>query len=208
MWWILCTNSCAKMLGAETYPLKADPNHFDPFKALGEIRAKAGKNAHLTEIEVEYVRSDGTMNLNATYTPAPRVTYTFEVPLDKAPADAPPVGAGSTGPGSVWMQKVEIEVYEPGQGRSVTKTSGNSRVQYTYHNEGMDIERRTPRMEDIKDDIGDPKISAADLWKIALQKGAPKDAVATIDYRKSGFRFDITGVNIFFNCDHDGKLNP
>jgi hypothetical protein len=208
MWFVLFSNSGAKMMGAETYPLKSDPKHFDPFAGLAEVRERVGKNAHLIEISAYYVRSDGTMDLEATYKPSPNVTYTFQVPVDKPPSDAPPVGVGSTTRDSVWLQEVEVECYQPGQGRSVSRSSGGTRVSYSYHNEGMDFSRHSPAMQPFKDDIGDPKITTVALWKIALDKGAPKDAVAIINDSGTGYRFNISAAKIFFTCDVAGHLSP
>lgn len=201
---VIFTNTCAKMMGEETYPLASDPKRFDPFKGIAEARSKAGTGARLVEVEASFVRSDGTMDLTATYKPAPRVTYTFEVPAEKAPSDAPPIGAGRS-PGDVWLQRVRIECYEPGQRRSVTRISGGSRSQYQYTNEGMDVDRGTPQMGKLPEDIGDPKVSTVDLWKAGLAKGAPADAVARITFDKDGYEFSVTGFDARVELDRDGK---
>lgn len=199
------SNTCAKMMGEETYPFKADTKNLDPFAALGEVRQRAGKNARLISIEASYVRSDGTMNLEATYKPAPRISYKFQVPLDKGPKDAPPIGAGR-GPNDVWVQDVTVECYEPGQRRHVTRIGGGSRSEYNYINEGMDIDRGSPSMRALAEDLGHPKMSPAALWKIAIEKGASKDAVATINYDKDGYEFYISGTKVRFECDPSGKV--
>lgn len=201
---VIFTNSCAKMMGEETYPLKSDAKRFDPFAAIPEIRERVGAKAHLIEVEASFVRSDGTMDLTAQYKPAPRVTYKFEVPLDKAPDNAPPVGAGRS-PGDIWIQQVEVDCYEPGQGRSVTRISGGSKTQYSYRNEGMDIDRNTPSMGKLKPDLGQPKVSTTALWKAALAKGAPSDAVARIKFDEEGYDFSVSGVDADIELDRDGK---
>lgn len=204
MYWVLFTNGCAKILGLETYPVKGDASHFDPFASLADIRARVGAGARLVSIRADYVRSDGTMDLNATYRPAPNVTYQFQVPA-KGKGKAPPIGAGG-GANSAWVQSVEVSVYQPGQRRHRTTISGNSRTSYDYTNEGMEIERGSVMMSEVKPDLGDPKTSTQDLWKIALSKGAPKDAVATISYDSFGFEFSIRGAIVSFRCDANGKL--
>lgn len=201
---VIFTNSCAKMMGEETYPLKSDAKRFDPFAAIPEIRERAGAGARLVEVDASFVRSDGTMDLTATYKPAPRVTYKFEVPSDKGPENAPPIGAGRS-PGDVWIVEVEVDVYEPGQRRSVTRISGGSKSQYQYMNEGMDIDRSTPRMGKLKEDIGTPKVTTADLWKQGAAKGAPRDAVATITFDADGYEFRVTGIDADVELDRDGK---
>lgn len=204
---MIFTNVCARMMGTETYPFKSDTKHLDPFAAIEEVRAKVGTGARLVEVEADFVRSDGTMDLTATYKPAPRITYKFIVPLDKAPADAPPVGAGR-GPDDVWTQQVTVNCYEPGQRRHITRISGGSRTSYNYTNEGMEIDRSTPSMGSLKSDIGAPKITTAELWKMALGKGANKAAVARIEFTDDGYEFSITGTPVRFECGPDGKLKP
>jgi len=201
---VIFTNTCAKMLGEETYPLASDPKRFDPFASVEDVRSRVGAKARLTKVEASFVRSDGTMDLTATYVPGPRVTYTFQVPLDKAPADAPPVGAGRA-PGDVWVQTVRVDCYQPGQRSSVTRISGGSKTQYQYTNEGMDVDRGTPQMGKLEDDIGKPVVTTAELWKRGLAKGAPKDAVARIGFDKDGYEFSVTGVDADVELDKNGR---
>jgi hypothetical protein len=201
---VIFTNSCAKMFGEETYPLKSPANRFDPFVGIEEVRERVGKNAHLVEVEASFVRHDGTMDLTATYRPAPRVTYKFVMPLDKAPDNAPPVGAGRS-PGDVWIQQVDVDCYEPGQMRSVTKISGGSTTKYQYHNEGMDIDRRTASMGKLEPDIGAPKVTTSKLWEMAVANGAMKDAVARIKFDKDGYELSITGTPVRVELGPDGQ---
>lgn len=200
------SNFCARMMGEETYPLSGDPARFEPFASVSDIRSKIGVGARLKSIEARYVRSDGTMDLNARYKPAPNVTYEFVMPLDKEPENAPPIGAGRS-PGDVWLQTVTVKVYEPGQRRHVQRISGASRSSYSYTNEGMDVDRGTPSMGSIKESLDEPKISAKEMWEIALKKGADKDAVATLSYEEDGYRFTIAGSRVFLEWDRDGKFN-
>ncbi len=206
LYFTVFSNSCARMMGEETYPISGNPTAFDAFAALAEIKAKVGAKAVLFDLDASYVKSDGTMDLNATYKPSPNARYMFMVPLDKAPDDAPPVGAGR-GPGDVWTQQVIVSVYQPGQRRNVTRTSGNSRSSYSYTNEGMDIDHGTPTMSSLERGLPDPKLTAQEMWKIAIEKGADKDAVATIGYDSGGYSFTIIGLQFYLYWDKDGKLN-
>jgi hypothetical protein len=203
LWFTVFSNGCARVMGIETYPLTGDVRHFKPFKELGQIRAKAGPGAVLTEIEASYVRSDGTMDLKADYTPAPTVEYTFYVPA-KPPENLPPVGVAGRTAGDAWFQRVRITCGQIGQVRSVTRMSGGSRSSFSYANEGMEIDRDTPQSGKEEHDLGDPKLSCADLWAMAMKKGAPKDAVAVIRYRDRGYEFSISG-SVSFELDASGK---
>lgn len=201
------SNTCAKMMGEETYPIKGDPTKFDPIAALPEIREKVGKNAILLDMDASSVRPDGTLDLKAAYKPAPTATYTFQLPLDKAPdgQTAPPVGAGR-GPNDQWAQRVTVRVYEPGQRRHVTRISGNSRSSYSYTNEGMDIDRATARMEKIETGITDIKITPKQMWDIAIKLGADPNSVGTISIDERDFEFNILGTDIDLRWDKSGKI--
>lgn len=199
------TNYCARMFGEETYPVAGDPSRFDPFASIAHIRSKVGAKAILLEVRASFVRSDGTLDLNAKYRPAPDANYDFRAPVTKEPKDAPPVGAGRK-PGDVWVQNVSVRVYEPGQHRSVSRISGSSRSSYSYVNEGMDIDRATPQMGSLEDGLPDPKLTAKEMWDFAISKGADKDAVARISYEEDGYEFNITGLNFYLYWDIDGKL--
>src|SRR5436190_7302925 len=118
---------------ADTRDVPGDAAHFDPVTSYPSVLDYAGTGAELVSVDAYYVRSDGTAELNATYSPAPYVDYNFVRKLDKAPPNAPPIGAGgaNTDP---WYEPVEIRLYQPGQMRQVT-SGGNS---YTYVNKGME----------------------------------------------------------------------
>ena len=148
-------------------------------------------------MRADYVRSDGTMELTASYRPRPSVTYEFfqEVPR---PDDAPPIGAGgaNTGP---WYQRVIIEIGDPGQWYTVT--SGNS--EYSYKNRGMSRETRSPSSKPIQEALPAPTCDLAALWEIARHEDAPLDAVAIITYDEDGYTFAISGLSIYLKFDHD-----
>lgn len=199
------SNYCARMFGEETYPVAGDPSRFDPFASIAHIRSKVGAKAILLEVRASFVRSDGTLDLNAKYRPAPDARYDFRTPVAEEPKDAPPVGAGRK-PGDVWIQKVSVRVYEPGQHRSVSRISGSTRSSYTYVNEGMDIDRATPQMGSLSDGLPDPKLTAKQMWDFAISKGADKDAVARISYEEDGYEFNITGLSFNLYWDIDGNL--
>jgi hypothetical protein len=183
--------------------LQGDPNNFDPFAELPNVKTFAGENVQLQEISLTGVRSDGTLDLNATYAPAPRATYSFLLEVPR-PTNAPPIGAGGTGAG-LWYQPISIEAYKPGQQRRFTASGNGISVQTNYTNEGMVRTVSTPTTATNKP-IPDPTCKLADLWKVALTKDAPKEAVATISYRDNEYRFRITGANISLTFDTKCQL--
>lgn len=189
---------------ADTRPVPGDASRFDPIASLPEIKAYAGENVQLISIDAYYVRSDGTMELTADYSPSPNVEYKFvrEVPR---PADAPPVGAGgaNTGP---WYEPITIEASKPGQWFTVSRTGGGSRTTYSYMNQGMEREVDSPD-DGLSDQIvADPACSFAGLWQQAIKHDAPRDAVATIEYDVSGYNFNISGLSIYLTFDTNCQL--
>ncbi len=177
----------------ETQPIDGDPSRFNPFASYESVAAFAGNGAQLTEITAQYVRADGTMDLNADYTPAPNTTYEFvrEIPR---PADAPPIGVAGTTDGA-WYEIVTIRVYEPGQRRRVTRTSSSGNSTYFYTNEGMERTVSTPTTN-IDPVLSPPSCAISRLWETAIARGAPADAVAIVDYDEDGYTFNITGVMV------------
>jgi hypothetical protein len=194
---------CAKAFGIETYSLDGDVRHFEPFKRLDQIRDKVGPGAVLTKIEAAFVRSDGTMDLEAEYTPAPTVTYTFVVPMADPPDNAPPVGAGR-GPNDKWFKRVRVECGSIGKRQTVSRSNGGSTTKFSFTNEGMTIERKDPESGQIPPAVDAPKLLCSDLWSMAIRKGAPNDAVAMISYDQQGYNFHITG-SVHFSLDLAGK---
>jgi hypothetical protein len=179
-----------------TREVPGDAKFFDPIAGLPQVQAFAGENVEVISIKAYYVRSDGTMDLTATsYHPYVDYEFVHQVP---APADAPPVGAGGTLNGK-WYQTVNVKAYEPGQWRHVT--SGSS--EYSYMNKGLERDEDRPRNYK-SDTAGMPQCSFKTLWSVAKEKGAPEDAVATIEYTYRGYDFRIrdTDVDLEFspNC--------
>jgi hypothetical protein len=195
-----CSGMFAQMMGERTYDIPGDTSHFDPFASLPEVRKRIPAGSKLVSIEATFVRSDGTMDLNADYTPFPQTTYKFIHLLDKAPDNAPPIGAGR-GPDDQWYEEVIVGCWRPGQTRSVSKTSGNVRTRYTYKHLGMDVDIRDPQAGKPEEGIPDPKCSTQKLWEMAISKGADRNAVARIEYDKDGYEFRIDRTNVRFRCD-------
>ncbi len=184
----------------ETAELPGDARAFDPVASLPAVQAYAGTGTRLVSIEVALVRADGTMDLEASYSPKPSVTYTFARSVER-PADAPPPGAGGANTGD-WYEEITIRAYDPGARRQVTTTRGNSRTTFRYTNKGMERNVADPAAS-TPEFVDAPACSIAALWDVAIAAGAPGDAVARIDYDADGYEFGITGVGV--NLDFDAN---
>ncbi len=182
---------------ADTREVPGDATHFDPIASFQQIKDYAGAGAMLTDMSAYYVRSDGTMDLTASYTP--NVTLEFVIETAR-PADAPPIGAGGSTTGK-WYIPVDIHIFQPGQWRQVTSSS----VSYTYINKGMERDVDDPTSSD-QTILPDPTCSFADLWQIALTKDAPSEAVAIIRYNEDGYDFTISDASIYLEFGMDCRL--
>jgi hypothetical protein len=203
--YVSCSNFFANLMGEKTYEISGDNTRFDPFAKLDEVRSRVPAGSRLVSIEATFVRSDGTMDLTATYTPSPQTTYKFVHLLDKAPENAPPVGAGR-GPNDKWYEEIVVTCYRPGQRRFVTRTSGGTTTKYNYTHLGLDVDIRDPQSGKPEEAMSDPKCSTQKLWELATQKGADKNAVARIEYDKDGYRFSIDRTDVRFECDADCRV--
>ncbi len=183
---------------ADTRPVPGDAALFDPVASYASVLEYAGTGAELVSMEAFYVRSDGTLELTASYSPPPSVDYNFVRKLDKAPANAPPVGAGGSNT-DPWYEPIEIRLFQPGQWRHVS-SGGTS---YTYVNQGMERDKDDPENGLSDPIVPAPVCSLAELWTAALAKDAPADAVAIIKYDADGYTFRISGlsVNLEFGMD-------
>jgi len=203
--YVSCSNFFANMMGEKTYEISGDTSHFDPFAKLAEARTHVPPGSRLVSIEATFVRADGTMDLNAKYTPYPQTKYTFVHILDKAPENAPPIGAGR-GPEDQWFEEVEVTCYKPGQVHHVRRMGGGVSSEYTYKHLGMKVESRSPQSGKPKEAVPDPKCTTQKLWELAIQKGADRNAVARIEYDEDGYEFRIDRTDISFKCDLECRV--
>lgn len=189
----------------KTAPVPGDPNHFDPVSTLEKVRNLAGSEASLTKLEMDYVSSDGTLNLNATNY-SPKVKYEFIIKTSAPEGVAlPPIGAGGS-PDGIWFETVSIRAFKPGDSINYRSYSGNSSRHYMITNEGLTIERSAPEYAKPTAALAAPQCSLSDLWKVALEKEAPADAVAQITYRPWGYSFDIIGTHTHLSFDTHCQL--
>ncbi|MBE2184773.1 MAG: hypothetical protein IAE89_15190 [Anaerolineae bacterium] len=191
------------MRGPETVAIQGDASRFDPQAGLDQAAAFAGTGAQFAGLNAANVRSDGTMDLTATYSPGPRVSYSFLRPIEP-PANAPPLGAaGNTG--GQWYEPITIEAYRPGQTSRITTTGGGLSTSIQFTNQGMRKDISSPTTNPF-DSVAPPmRCAFVDLWNEAIERGAPEDAVATIRYNEFGddwtYDFVVPGTSLTFNAD-------
>jgi len=163
-------------------PIPGDAAHFDVITTYPQIAAFAGTDFHLERVSMKFVKSDGTLDLTADY--GASVSYYFAHVLDKSAANGAPVGvSNSVGPTA---ELAFVNISKPGL-KSPNKNQ--------YYDFGMDRSASTATawtgtLADV------PTCSLKALWDAAIQKGASAEAVATIDYDSTGYRFVIQALNI------------
>jgi hypothetical protein len=193
----------------QTAEVPGDATHFDPIASLEAVKAHAGLGSKLTSIDAMYVGSDGTLDITRTEPYSPKVKYELFVEADSEGKDAPPMGAGGV-EGGYWYRRITMDVYEPGQWRHVISMGGGGSSEYSYQNKGMDKDEGSVQYGKPVE-APDPKCSFKDLWAAALEKGAPKDAVANIDYEltykgEPKYTFEISGTDYDYVFDGECKI--
>lgn len=180
-------------------PTMAPPGNaaqFDPIQALPAIRSYVGTDAQLVSLYAQMVRSDGTQDLQATYTPGPKVVYSFTkggTPSEKTP----PVGTGVQ-EGYGWRQAVTVSVSRPGQRYFVKKQSGGFSSSYSYVSKGMQKTEDAAQLMRLASTVTPPGCTLQGLWKQAIAAGAPSDGVADILYDGKMYTFKIYGRPLAF----------
>lgn len=165
-------------------PILGDVSHFDPIGTYPAIAKYAGSNLQLSSINIYFVRSDGTLDLTASY--KPHVYYYFFQNLDTPPSDAPPIGAGGK-LNEKWYQPVSVDVRAP-------ENAGDKPSVDRYDTKPTNEKQHL---------ISPPTCSLKKFWSVALEKGAPRNAVATVDYNFDGYYFAIsdTSLRLEFTAD-------
>lgn len=184
--------------------LTGNPATYSPITYFSEAQELAGEDALLYEMEAKFVKSDGTMDLTASYNPPPSADFTFYIPADK-PKDAPPTGAGS----DKYSREVNIMVERAWTTHGVTKSTANTRTRYTYFNFGIAADFDEPNnFRQLEKAVPTPKCDFADLWKAAITEGANPEAVSTIIYNKDGYDFRVFGdkEDLYLKFDMSCKL--
>jgi hypothetical protein len=171
------------VLFEQVWLMPGDARNFDPIAAYPAIADFAGREYQLYKIDIQYVRSDGTLDTFADYYPYANYYFMREV----RPANARPIGAGGN-PEGVQYETVEVEIQRPGFRRRFT-------------NLGMNRDVHSPVGSKPGGVIRDPQCSMARLWQVALERGAPESAVAVVRYDDNGYHFQIYDTNIDLQFD-------
>ncbi|MBP9869641.1 hypothetical protein KBC59_03745 [Patescibacteria group bacterium] len=176
-----------------------DLRAYDPIAHYDDVLAFAGDDVKFLEMQATFVRSDGTMDLKSKLRPTPNATYEF---IQKVlPTEELPIGAGVGVDGYQW-QTVKVTVGYPGQRTTVRTIGGKMNMSYSYINRGMKKDLGSP-VGSFDEERAQPKpvCSFKDLWNKAIERGAPKEAVAVIDFENGRYGFTIRDTDFRMEFD-------
>jgi hypothetical protein len=183
-----------------TKPVPGDAANFDLIAGMPEIYEWVGEDAELTNLYATGVRSDGTIDLFASYTP--HIILTFVRPT-QANNDLP-LGAGGS-ESDIAYEEVDVDIFTPNQMRTSSSSSNGMRTRFSYINRGALIEvDGTTNTKPIT--LFMPTCSFADLWAIAIENDVPENAVAAISYDNYGYDFRIIDTNYDLEFSQDCEL--
>lgn len=188
----------------QTRTAPGDAAHFDPIATFNEVANYAGDGAEIkfVSLSARYVHSDGTLNLNESYYPG--VDYEFYRVVKPQQSDVP-VGAPGYVSRDATYQEVEVRIWQPYQMRSVSR--GGSEYQYIHLGMARDIDE-TLDVSMPSAPASPPTCSFVDLWNQAIDKGAPDDGVAIINYDITGYTFSIQETNYRYHFTQDCAIKP
>ncbi len=194
---------CAGFQGCCNYNDSIEPpgdiSNFNPTASFPEIQAYAGEDAKLREIKARYVRSDGTMDLEAEYKPSLQYIFVRKSHQD----NDKPLGTGTKNRA---YEEVEVTVSKPGWVHRSSVGGGGINSESTERNKGMYQEISFTRERDYRETTRAPKCSFAKIWKKARKlETIDKSAVAVITYDYLGYEFVINDLKVRLFFDKDCK---
>ena len=169
-----------------------EPDRFDVHKHVKRAVEMAGPGVEYFQTTAQGVRSDGTVDLGASYNPT--VMYQFF----GEPDEQVPVGA----PGGPLVRVVSVVAQNPGW---VLVYSRPGERTYNW-SQGLEVRESNMALSMFETAKVLPKCSFKELWAKALERGAPADAVASITHNSVGYSFAITGTPHNYTFTHDCEL--
>lgn len=171
-----------------------DERRFDPVQGYSDARRLVGDQEDFMSMRARFVRPDGTMDLAAEYEPTVRYRWRG------APSeDQRPVGAGG---GGKRVEVVDVTVNDFGLHQ--TGQAGPETF-YRFDLGFRRVERTLPHLgeQTVTDP---PRCALSELWRHALDDGAPQDAVAVVDYDASGYTFVVEDTDV--RMEFDAACDP
>jgi len=168
-----------------TEGLAGFPDRVDPLHALARARALTERE-QLRRLTISQVGADGTVDLRQ---PRANVHYEFDSAAGEGPEAPRPAGTVRPvhycGRQSIQIRSDGI-VAEPDQPKAICRPSAG-------------------------EPLPAPRCGPRELWSLALQRGAPADGRATVEYYRShegpAWRFSLINPRVSFtmygDCEHE-----
>ncbi len=188
--------ACSTAVEIHEAPPPGDPSAYDPFANAAAVQAFAGPGSELLDINARMLPSSGTMDFDASY--EPYTVYKFLRPAAGDPDK--PVGAG----GGARLERVTVRVGDSGYISIDQKGGPGPNVKANLYHRGMvEMSTRTAKSKKKEDVVPLPTCAPADLWSAAIAEGAPKDAVAVLQYGHRGYRLAIDDIEFSMTFEAD-----
>jgi len=185
-----------------------DPTRFDPVAAFPKAAAYAGPSTKFLALDANYVREDGTVDLEARYVPDSVSTiYYFVQPQPSSDDTDVPIGVRTVRRSKflevfIGIRRTDWDHFDGGWFHGgMSRSTTNDSIIYG------DTQAH-PVPETFDTPTPPPRCSFAKLWAIARQRGAPAGAVAVIAYDSTGYRFRIDGTPFRVDFDTDCTVKP
>jgi hypothetical protein len=190
---------CWNVVDIHEAPPPGDPSAYDPFANAAAVQAFAGEDAELLDINALKLPSSGKMDFDASY--EPYTMYSFLRPTEGDPTK--PIGAG----GGARLEEVRVRVGQDGYMSIDSQGGPGPNVKASLYHRGMvEMGARTAKSKKKEDVVPLPSCSTADLWSKAIAEGAPKEAVAQLQYSDRGYQLRIADIG--FRMQFDADCSP
>lgn len=200
---IIALITVIQIFADEVWLVPGDPDNFDPISEYSTVLEYAGDDALLTRIEALFVNSNGTLDLNASYEPAPKTLYYFYRPTrdNNAPT-------GTSASDAIWHNQIIVTISQPFEWSVATENPYDEEDGFSMVlNLGMDRDRYVEVLAPAPPILETPSCSFVDFWDIAIEtREASSEAVATIIYDSTGYQFLIQGTQLNLLFDNDCEL--
>ncbi len=177
--------------------IKGNHGSFDPIAEYDNIKNFAGDdNLKLMNIDIEYVKRDGTIDLNAKYKPTATYTF-FEKINNKKDKDMP------FGTENIKFKLVTVKISKPYHIESWRIIDGGRN--FRFH---LGMFKKTAIIDTSFQykAIEKPGCSLKKLWDNLKIKDIPENSVAVISYTDYGFNFSIKNTHYNYHFDKNGNL--
>lgn len=162
-----------------------DLQKFDPIASFAAMATYAGPEARLVSLQAYFVRTDGTMDLEAEYHPHLGAEFVTRATPEDVKAQ------GAVAPGSGFSVGDALQTSLAVRAPQTRHVSSGSRE---WNEDHLGMERDPGSKASGREKFAEPPhCGFAQMWQKAIEQGAPADVVANIKYDSEGYTFEANG---------------